>query len=178
MESFLDITGNLITSLNNSQWKMTANYEADKRIDIWTAQDLNLRGFDRLALKGQFKTWLESLDIVAGNYGLVLIVEDAFGELTTFALTTKEMYGNPYYYETFYAQEVLLDIGAIDEIKSMSLTLFHASDFVLSDGTRAPSEEDGKKIAENIFMKAPYVSVGYDISNFDGDDLRIFTSDE
>ena len=27
-------------------------------------------------------------------------------------------------------------------------------------------------------MKAPYLSVGYDLSNFDGHDLRIYTSDE
>ena len=178
MDSFLDITGNLITSLNASEWGLTANYDKEKPIVIWEAQNLNLRGFDRLALKAQFKTWLESLDICSGNYGLSLIVENTIGEFTTFALTTKEMYGNPYYYETFYAQEVLLDISAIEEIKSLSLTLFQANDFITTFGEKAPSEENGEKIPSNIFMKAPYVSVGYDISNFDGDDLRIFTSDE
>ena len=61
---------------------------------------------------------------MSGNYGLVLIVEDAKGEFYNFSLTTKEMYGNPYYYETYYAQEILLDIGAIEEIKAMYLTLF------------------------------------------------------
>ena len=30
----------------------------------------------------------------------------------------------------------------------------------------------------NIFMKAPSIAVGYDVSNFTGDDLRIFTEDE
>ena len=30
----------------------------------------------------------------------------------------------------------------------------------------------------NIFVKAPHISFGYDISNFDGDDLRIYTEDE
>ena len=178
MDSFLDITGNLIQSLDANNWKLTANYEPTSRIDIWNAQNLNLRGFDRLALKAQFKTWLESLDIMSGNYGLVLIIEDAKGEFYTFSLTTKEMYGNPYYYETYYTQEILLDIGAIEEIKAMYLTLFQANDFFTSEGELAPSIEDGKKIPENIFMKAPYVSVGYDISNFDGDDLRIYTSDE
>lgn len=182
MDSFLDITGNLIQSLDADDWKLTANYKPDSRIDIWNAQNLNLRGFDRLALKAQFKTWLESLDIMSGNYGLVLIVEDAKGEFSTFSLTTKEMYGNPYYYETYYAQEILLDIGAIEEIKAMYLTLFQANDFFTIDGKLAPSTEDGKengpRISPNIFMKAPYISVGYDISNFDGDDLRIYTSDE
>lgn len=178
MDSFLDITGNLIQSLDTNSWKLTANYEPISRIDIWNAQNLNLRGFDRLALKAQFKTWLESLDIMSGNYGLVLIIEDAKGEFSTFSLTTKEMYGNPYYYETYYEQEILLDIGAIEEIKAMYLTLFQANDFFTSQGELASSIEDGKKIPENIFMKAPYISVGYDISNFDGDDLRIYSSDE
>lgn len=178
MESFLDITGNLITSLNASQWELTANYEKEKSITIWEAQNLNLRGFDRLALKAQFKTWLADADIMSGDYGLVLIAENALGELTPFQLTTDEMYGNPYFYETFYNQEVLLDISAIEEIKSLSLAFFQGNNFLLTDGTKAPGTEDGKKIPSNIFMKAPYVSVGYDISNFDGDDLRIFTSDE
>lgn len=178
MDSFLDITGNLIQSLDANSWKLTANYEPISRIDIWNAQNLNLRGFDRLALKAQFKTWLESLDIMSGNYGLVLIIEDAKGEFSTFSLTTKEMYGNPYCYETYYEQEILLDIGSIEEIKAMYLTLFQANDFFTSQGELASSTEDGKKIPENIFMKAPYISVGYDISNFDGDDLRIYSSDE
>ena len=68
MDSFLDITGNLITSLNASEWGLTANYDKEKPIVIWEAQNLNLRGFDRLALKAQFKTWLESLDICSGNF--------------------------------------------------------------------------------------------------------------
>ena len=178
MDSFLDITGNLIQSLDANSWKLTANYEPISRIDIWNAQNLNLRGFDRLALKAQFKTWLESLDIMSGNYGLVLIIEDAKGEFSTFSLTTKEMYGNPYCYETYYEQEILLDIGAIEEIKAMYLTLFQANDFFTSQGELASGTEEGKKIPENIFMKAPYISVGYDISNFDGDDLRIYSSDE
>lgn len=176
MESFLEVTGNLIQALNGTQWGLTANKESDSTVDLWSAQDLNLRGFDRLALKGQFKTWLQTAenDVVSGNYGLMLLVESATGEIFTFALTTKEMYGNPYNYETFYAQEILLDISAIEEIKGMYLTLFQANDFRLSDGTKAPSEN----VPPNIFMKAPYVSVGYDVSNFDGDDLRIYTQDE
>lgn len=178
MDSFLDVSGNLIQSLDANQWDLTANYEPVSRVDIWNAQNLNLRGFDRLALKAEFKTWLESLDIMSGNYGLALIVEDAKGEFSTFALTTKEMYGNPYYYETYYAQEILLDIGSIDEIKAMYLTLLQANDFFTVDGILAPSTENGERIPSNIFMKAPYVSVGYDISNFDGDDLRIYTQDE
>jgi len=84
MESFLDITGNLITSLSASQWELTANYEKEKSITIWEAQNLNLRGFDRLALKAQFKTWLADADIMSGDYGLALIVENALGELTPF----------------------------------------------------------------------------------------------
>ena len=178
MDSFLDVSGNLIQSLDANQWDLTANYEPVSRVDIWNAQNLNLRGFDRLALKAEFKTWLESLDIMSGNYGLALIVEDAKGEFSTFALTTKEMYGNPYYYETYYAQEILLDIGSIDEIKAMYLTLLQANDFFTVDGILAPSTENGERIPSNIFMKAPYISVGYDISNFDGDDLRIYTQDE
>ena len=179
LEGFLDITGNLIESLDANQWELTANYEDLSEIIIWSAQNLNLRGYDRLALKGQFKTWLQSSDINSGTYGLVLIVEDGSGKFTTFQLTTQEMYGNPYYFETFYSQNILVNIGDIEEIKSLHLAFVQRNDFYTSEGYEASGEgENGTRAPGNIFLKAPYISVGYDISTFAGDDVRIFTSDE
>lgn len=173
MDKFLDITGNLITHLDKKEYGIIANYEPHSETRLWEDHGLNLRGFDRLAIKGEFKTWLQSLDIFSGSYGLVLVIQDSNNEFTSFSLTTKEMYGNPYYFETFYKQEVLLDISKIDEIKSMWLSLIQCNDFLKSDGSLAPVVE-----SSNIFLRAPYVSVGYDISNFEGDDLRISTEDE
>jgi hypothetical protein len=103
----------------------------------------------------------------------VLVVQSSSGEFYPFSLTSREMYGNPYYFETFYKQEILLDIGKIDEIDAMWLSLVQCNDFLLSNGSFAP--EAG---SPNIFLKAPYISVGYDISNFDGDDLRISSDDD
>lgn len=174
MDQFLDITGNLITQLGQTEFGIIANHEPHKEIRLWESKNsLNLRGFDRLALKGEFKTWLQSSDIFSGTYGLVLVVQSSSGEFYPFSLTSREMYGNPYYFETFYKQEVLLDIGKIDEIDAMWLSLVQCNDFLLSNGSFAP--EAG---SPNIFLKAPYISVGYDISNFDGDDLRISSDDD
>ena len=174
MDQFLDITGNLITQLGQTEFGIIANHEPHKEIRLWeSTNSLNLRGFDRLALKGEFKTWLQSSDIFSGTYGLVLVVQSSSGEFYPFSLTSREMYGNPYYFETFYKQEILLDIGKIDEIDAMWLSLVQCNDFLLSDGSFAP--EAG---SPNIFLKAPYISVGYDISNFDGDDLRISSDDD
>ena len=179
MDGFLNITGNLIDNLDQKQWGLTANYEDLSDIVVWSSYDLTLRGYDRLALSGQFKTWLSSSDITSGTYGLVLIVEDNSGKFTTFKLTTKEMYGNPYYYETFYLQEILVDISSIEEIRSLHLALVQRNDFYKSDGERASGIDDkGQRMPSNIFMKAPCIAVGYDVSNFTGDDLRIFTEDE
>lgn len=173
MDKFLDITGNLITHLDKKEYGIIANYEPHSETRLWEDHGLNLRGFDRLAIKGEFKTWLQSLDIFSGSYGLVLVIQDSNNEFTSFSLTTKEMYGNPYYFETFYKQEVLLDISKIDEIKSMWLSLIQCNDFLESDGVLASAAQ-----SSNIFLRAPYISVGYDISNFEGDDLRISTEDE
>ena len=179
MDGFLNITGNLIDNLDQKQWELTANYEDLSDIVVWSSYNLTLRGYDRLALSGQFKTWLSSSDINSGTYGLVLIVEDSSGKFTTFKLTTKEMYGNPYYYETFYLQEILVDISSIEEIRSLHLAVVQRNDFYKSNGEKASGIDDKKKRApSNIFMKAPSIAVGYDVSNFTGDDLRIFTEDE
>lgn len=179
MDSYLDITGNLIDALNKKQFDLTANYDPVSDIVIWETSEQTLRGYDRMALKGEFKTWLSNLDINSGTYGLELIIEDNMGKFIIYKLTSREMYGNPYAFETFYTQEILLDISSIEEIKGMRLRFVQENDFYMSDGTRASGlGEDDARAPSNIFLKAPYISVGYDISDFEGDDLRIYTEDE
>lgn len=179
MDSYLDITGNLIDALNKKQFDLTANYDLVSDIIIWETTGQTLRGYDRMALKGEFKTWLSNSDINSGTYGLELIIEDNMGKFIIYKLTSKEMYGNPYAFETFYAQEILLDISSIEEIKGMRLRFIQDNDFYKSDGTKASGlGEDNTRAPSNIFLKAPYISVGYDISDFEGDDLRIYTEDE
>ena len=179
MDSYLDITGNLIDALNQKQFDLTANYAPVSDIIIWETSEKTLRGYDRMALRGEFKTWLSNSDINSGTYGLELIIEDNMGKFIIYKLTSKEMYGNPYAFETFYKQEILLDISSIEEIKRMRLRFVQENDFYMSDGTRASGlGEDDTRAPSNIFLKAPYISVGYDISDFEGDDLRIYTEDE
>ncbi len=181
MDGYLDITGNLIDQITDIKLELTANYadNNEDRIIVWSAENLALRGYDRLALKGEFKTWLQSSDINSGTYGLVLIIQDSAGKFTTYKLSSKEMYGNPYYFETFYSQNILVNIGGIEEIQSMHLAFIQENDFYKSDGERALGVDDtGARAPSNIFLKAPYVSVGYDVTQFSGDDVRIFTEDE
>lgn len=179
MDSYLDITGNLIDALDKKQFDLTANYAPVSDIVIWETSEKTLRGYDRMALRGEFKTWLSNLDINSGTYGLELLIEDNMGKFIIYKLTSKEMYGNPYAFETFYKQEILLDISSIEEIKRMRLRFVQENDFYMSDGTRASGlGEDDTRAPSNIFLKAPYISVGYDISDFEGDDLRIYTEDE
>ena len=178
LDGFLDVTGNIIESIGQKQWGLTANYKLIDQITIWEAYDLGLRGYDRLCLKAQFKTWLSSLNIGSGTYGLLLIIEDTTGKNSQFDLTNREMYGNPYAYETFYEQKIVLNIGAIEEIRSISLKFVQGNNFFTSTGEKAPGVDNtGAQMPNNIFMKAPYISVGYDVSNFDGEDLRIYAED-
>lgn len=179
LDSYLDITGNLIDILDKKQFDLTANYDEVSGIVIWETAEQTLRGYDRMALRGEFKTWLSNSDINSGTYGLELIIEDNMGKFIIYKLTSKEMYGNPYAFETFYAQEILLDISSIEEIKGMRLRFIQDNDFYKSDGTKASGfGEDNTRAPSNIFLKAPYISVGYDISDFEGDDLRIYTEDK
>ena len=178
MAGYLDITGNIIDFLSVKQWELTANY-TDNEIIIWSADNLGLRGYDRLALRGEFKTWLQSLDINSGTYGLELRIQDNTGKFITYKLTSREMYGNPYYYETFYSQNILVNISSIEEIQYMELAFMHYNDFYKSNGDIAEGvDNDGVKVPSNIFLKAPYISVGYDVTQFTGDDVRVFTEDE
>ena len=70
-ESFVNITGNIIDlEAIDSNIGLTAN-GTEKEYLVWeSAPGLCLYNYDRLALQGNFKTWLSSYHLDKGDYGL------------------------------------------------------------------------------------------------------------
>ena len=84
-DSFVNITNNLIGSDVKSQG-LIANDSIKKQILLWSYNKDDsdaliknngdiFNGYTRLALSAEFQTWLKELGIVAGDYGLNLIIE-------------------------------------------------------------------------------------------------------
>ena len=183
-EDFLDITHNLIKSVDSGD--ILANNPKEQYIRLWSCDGVEYKGYNRLALKGNFKTWLSDLDAVGGSYGLVLYVVsqetnyngNKFERTHKFSLLSSEMYGNPFNFETYYLQEKIFDISDLDNIVSMELLLVQNSDFHNIDGELVPyQDKNNRLLPNNIFVQTPYISLGYDLNDTIKDEVRLYTFD-
>jgi hypothetical protein len=188
MDSYVDITKNLITDSLKEQW-LIANDSKEKV--IWSKKDIsNAKGYDRLGLRADFKTRLSSFNLLSGSYGLRLdiISEEPQTSQTeseyirySYYLDSSDMYGDPYNFETYYSQELVFDISNITQITQMSLVLYQKNNFVNSSGliSSYPEgiEDNMKELFANIFATNVYISLGYDLNDFDEDRVLLYTLD-
>lgn len=183
-DDFLDITHNLISEVDAQS--LLANDPDRPYVKVWSCDGVEYKGYNRLALKGNFRTWLSSLDVAKGTYGLVLYVVSReslydtgdFERTYKFDLFTPDMYGNPFNFETYYLQEKVFDISGLSNIVHMELLLVQNSDFYNEENNLvAYKDDDNKLFPDNIFVNTPYVSLGYDLNDIVEDDVRLYTLD-
>lgn len=190
MDSYLDITHNLIKEKDNSETTMSilANGSTKEKL-VWRVYNRGFKKYDKLGIRAGFKTWLSQYKLDQGNYGLrlYLVSENTSGTLSgvpsysiyTCTLDTKDFYGDVYNYETYYTQEKVFDIKDIENIVEMRLYLFQEDNF-LKNGIRIPSKESDTatiELPDNIFMSSPYISLGYDLNTFTEDTVLLYTLD-
>lgn len=183
-DDFLDVTHNLISEVNAQS--LLANDPSRPYVTIWSCDGVEYKGYNRLALKGNFRTWLSSLDVMKGTYGLVLYVVSKESRYDTgdfertykFDLFTDDMYGDPFNFETYYLQEKVFDISNLSNIIHMELLLVQNSDFYNTDNQLvAYKTENGDYFPDNIFVQQPYISLGYDLNDVFEDEVRLYTLD-
>lgn len=196
-DSFVNITNNLIGSDLKSQG-LIANDSVKKQILLWSYNKDDsdaliknngdiFNGYTRLALSAEFQTWLKELGIVAGDYGLNLIIEiepedskdikedgnQVSSSIKVCSLNCSDMIGNPYNYESFYSQKKIFDISGLKNIKSMELWFYQREGSFLNNEYKVVAPHK----APNIFVKDIAISLGYDTESFENDTLIIYTMD-
>lgn len=183
-DDFLDVTHNLISEVDAQS--LLANDPSRPYVKVWSCDGVEYKGYNRLALKGNFRTWLSSLDVMKGTYGLVLYVVSKESRYDTgdfertykFDLFTDDMYGDPFNFETYYLQEKVFDISDLSNIVHMELLLVQNSDFYNTDNQLvAYATEKGDRFPDNIFVQQPYISLGYDLNDVFEDEVRLYTLD-
>lgn len=165
-----------------------------------------LSGYTRLGIQASFQSWLNPFYInVEGNqaessiariinqgeYGLRLRVRSA-GEAISkdddnkdnisvydLYLNQEDMNGNPYDFETYFTQEKVFDITALGNIVQMELQFYQIPrTFKDNDGNEIPYKNFlGQLIKPNLYVKDVYISLGYDVSQFDEEMIQIYTLD-
>ncbi len=201
--SFINITGNLVSNTNGVKAGLIANEqnsELNKNAEAITIWGYNIdhskseigepfAEYTRLGIQAQFCSWLDGLKVKSGTYGLRLRVEvektdsadielneDADTsnplEYIDFILDTNDMVGDPYNFDTYYQQEKVFSIEDFYSIKKMELQFYQNKDFYNQDNNLIEVLEN-----PNLFVKDVIVSLGYDVSEFNGDEVRIFSLD-
>lgn len=183
-DDFLDVTHNLISDVDAQS--LLANAPDRPYVRVWSCDGVEYKGYNRLALKGNFRTWLSSLEVMKGTYGLVLYVVSKeslydtgdFERTYKFDLFTTDMYGDPFNFETYYLQEKVFDISGLSNIVHMELLLVQNSDFYNTENELvAYQTEKGERFPDNIFVQQPYVSLGYDLNDVVQDEVKLYTLD-
>lgn len=196
-EDYLDITENLIEDdinvtslLANGSIKekvlWSRNFETERE-DSGKEDYVGIgKGYHVLGLTAKFQSWLGALNPIEGHYGLRLDVvgretatskTEATEKYYSFYLTTDDMFGNVYNFETYYTQEKIFDISMIDEIARLQLVFYQDSDFIDKTGALIPTKDGDVQLPDNIFVSEPYVSFGYSLDTFTEDTLLLYSFD-
>lgn len=182
-QQFIDITGNVIVPIVDNS--LIANHPNELSKVIWNYDiktgDIPLAGFTRLGLQAQFQSWLDGYELIAGNYGLRLkLNRNDSGEWDyVIVLDTNDMNGDPYNFESYFQQEIVVDISGLSTINSMMLEFFQDNDFVNKEGEKVPYKDEisGDDLFPNLFVKDVYLSFGYDVSEYNDGKLSIYSAD-
>ena len=153
-----------------------------------------LSSYTRLGIQAQFRSWLDGLNIKSGSYGLRLRIlveaEDKNTqsegtdnqdqaqegardvEVYDLFLNSSDMVGDPYSFSTFYQQEKVFEIEGLNNIQQMELQFYQKGDFYKQDGSLLTPNE-----SYDLFVKDIVISLGYDSSEFNEDEVKVFSFD-
>lgn len=202
--TFIDLTGNFFVAKDNNKevWSILAN-GSEKEIEITPKGGITFtdeqQGFTRLGLRADFRAWLETLGVVSGNYGLKLniygIKDDTAdnikkieasiknnGEVPLIAsidLDTNDMYGNPYNFEGYYSQEIVIDISAVAKIYNIKIYLYQKGNFKDSNNDLISYINDFNMSVppNNIFVKDIYMGLGISADEIENEYVRLYSLD-
>lgn len=125
--------------------------------------------------------------VVEGDYGLRLriiteseaISKDTEEKTSVYDLylNCEDMNGNPYDFASFFSQEKVFNISTIGKIIKMELQFYQTKNsFKDRDGLEIPFKDFlGHYIKPNLYVKDVYISLGYDVEEFDQEMIQIYT---
>lgn len=198
--TFIDLTGNFFIAKDNNKevWSILANGN-EEEIEITPNGGITFtdeqQGFTRLGLRADFRAWLETLGVVSGNYGLKLniygIKDDTAdnikkiennGEIPLIAsidLDTNDMYGNPYNFEGYYSQEIVIDTSAVAKIYNIKIFLYQKGNFKDSNNNLINYANDFNMSIppNNIFVKDIYMGLGISADEIENEYVRLYSLD-
>lgn len=192
--TFIDLTGNFFIAKDNNKevWSILANGN-EEEIEITPNGGITFtdeqQGFTRLGLRADFRAWLETLGVISGNYGLKIEIngyrnntsQNIKKEETTDTITldVSDMYGNPYNFEGYYSQEIIIDISGITEIKNIKIYLYQNNNFKDENNNLITYNTFSNLSVppNNIFVKDIYMGLGIATDEVENEYVRLYSLD-
>ena len=185
-DTFFDMTGNL--AVDATAVEAVANYEIHKKINILNidVSEHDIIKYTRLAIRANFRSWIKNA--ISGNYGIDVILTTDKPNISasgmqngtyTYRFDSSMFYGNPYNFETYYSQELVLDLEKQDigKVTGIRVDFYQDDPFKDKQGIELDSvEQDGNLLAPNLFVDSLEIYFGKDISTFTSDMVEIYTA--
>lgn len=191
----VDVTNNLIENYTQNPAGLIANGE-EEICEIWQKTfSEGEAGYTRLGLNAQFRSWLNPFyaeddttprKIIQGSYGLKLTITTVSDNITNGSkeaiyelyIDAEDMNGNPYDFNTYFQQEKVFDISNLGKITFIKLEFYQKSGTFVDIEGKAISPIDflGNPTADNLFVKDAYICLGYDVRDFENDDVILYTT--
>lgn len=181
-ENYVDMTGNIITT--SPSFSLLMNDPDKKNTSSIELNNINLIGYNRLGVKVDFQTLVSANTIIAGHYGLVLVLNgirnDGMDDKETIFFDTEDMFGNPYNFIGATTQEKVFDISSYSEITDIEMYLYQNADFIDNQGQKIKYQitsliSGTNNLPDNLFASNIEISAGYDYSQFDKETILLYT---
>ena len=190
-DNCLDITGN--EAVQDEEIGLLANDNNKKtEIVIWTkTYNRDIEGFTRMGVSADFYAALSEFSPIAGSYGLHIHIDhetiDGSKPQKDLYLDSSDMYGNPYYFDTYFKQEKVFDISNMRNIGTITVSFYQEGNFKKYTNNNENQTEqiphtheflgEQKRNRDNLKVNNLYLFFGYDADDFAEDTVLLFSKD-
>lgn len=132
--------------------------------------------YDNVMPKEEF---IKSFEDIDNRINLTKLMLYNNSQVSFWELESKDMYGNPYNFQSYFSQEVVFDISKVELIVGMTLFFYETSNTFFNENNEPVTYKDnfGNKLPPNLFTKDPYICLGYSLEGFDKEDAILYTID-
>lgn len=131
--------------------------------------------FDTVFIEAGFQTYLNSVSMASGAYGVRLKICDRDNQIiTTLELDSSEFFGNPYSYNIPIVQSKKLSISDLEQIGSVQVELYQDNNFSYYPVNSKETKELESVGAKNIFVKSLHIGFGSDLSQVEDNTPKLF----
>lgn len=142
--------------------------------------------YNTLGLNVSFKTLFSKIDMLTGNYGILLRLAMEDGTVYSAIFDSSEMFGNPYNYMTFFQQSKLFDLSKYEiSITHINIYLYQQGNFTHQVGENIiPLEAkyingvNGPEPVNNILMSNLQIVLGDNLISIPDNTFSLVVDDE